>query len=88
MQVTDVRINRVQNGNGGQLKAFASVTFDDVLVIRDFCVVKGEKGIFVSFPRRKGKEGDKFYDIAFPLNREFRQAISQKVLVEYEGSAN
>ncbi len=85
MNVTEVRINRLKNSNGGKLAAFASVTFDDVLVVRDFRVMNGEEGAFVAFPQRQNKKEDKYYDTVFPLSKEFRETISRKVLSEYNG---
>ncbi len=85
MNVTEVRINRLKNGNGGKLAAFASVTFDDVLVVRDFRVLNGEEGVFVAFPQRQNEKEKKYYDTVFPLSKEFRENISRKVLSEYNG---
>jgi stage V sporulation protein G len=89
MHVTEVRISKLSNGNGGdKLEAFASVTFDDVLVVRGFRVYRGDEGPSVSFPSRKGGEDGKYYDTVFPLNRELRQVICKRVLEEFGTKEN
>ena len=87
MQITEVRINRMKK-NCGKLAAFASVTFDDVLVVRGFRVIQGEEGEAVVFPSQKGRNDDKYYDTVFALNRDFRESVSQKVLSEYNAAIN
>ncbi len=87
MEITEVRIHKPKNGNGGKFAAYASVTFDGTLVVRGFKVFKGEEGFIVSFPSRKGGEDGKYYDTVFSLKRELREAICQKVLDEYNAEA-
>lgn len=51
MVVTEVRIKLVQGG--GNLLAFASVTFDDMFVVRDLKLIRGQQGLFAAMPSRK-----------------------------------
>lgn len=43
MQVTDVRVRRVEKE--GKMKAIVSITLDNEFVIHDIKVIEGEKGI-------------------------------------------
>lgn len=43
MQVTDVRVRRVEKE--GKMKAIVSITLDNEFVIHDIKVIEGEKGV-------------------------------------------
>jgi len=81
MDVTEVRVFLVNNEE--RLKAYATITIDNVFLIRDLRIINGNAGLFVAMPSRKMKDGT-FKDIAHPLNSETRQNIEKKVLLEYE----
>jgi len=80
MEITEVRIFLK---NEDRLKAYASITFDDAFVVRNLKVIYGKKGMFVSMPNRKTKDGE-YKDVAHPVNNEMRDLIEAKVLAEYE----
>lgn len=80
MNITEVRVRKVQRE--GKLKAFVSVTFDDLFVIHDLKVIEGNKGIFVAMPSKKIPNGE-YRDIAHPIKQEARDMIQQRVLSEY-----
>ncbi len=80
MEVTEVRIHPVEKD---KVKAYVSITFDDVFVVRDLRIIQGDKGLFVTMPRRRLPDGT-FRDTAHPLNKELRHVIEEKVLKEYE----
>jgi stage V sporulation protein G len=52
MEITEVRIKLVENGNE-RLRAFCSITLDGDFVIRDLKVIDGTNGPFVAMPSRK-----------------------------------
>jgi len=81
MDITEVRVFPVLNEE--RLKAYATVTIDNVFLIRDLRIINGNTGLFVAMPSRKMKDGT-FKDIAHPLNSETRQMIEKKVLAAYE----
>ena len=80
MNITKVSILK---GDWGKTKAMASVTLDSCFVVTGFKVIDGSKGLFVSMPNRKGKEGEKYIDTAFPTTKEFRQTLIDALLTEY-----
>ena len=52
MNITEIRIKLLPNQRD-KLRGFASITVDDVLVIRDIKVIEGARGLFVAMPSRK-----------------------------------
>lgn len=80
MQITDVRLRRVENA--GKLKAVASITFDDEFVVHDIKVIESAANLFVAMPSVKNASGE-FKDIAHPLKTSLREHISQLVLEKY-----
>lgn len=80
MNITDVRIRKV--GEGGKMKAVASVTFDGEFVVHDIKIIDGLNGLFIAMPSRKMGEGD-YRDIAHPLSSETRNRIKDAIFAAY-----
>ncbi|HEY3120577.1 MAG TPA: septation regulator SpoVG [Vicinamibacteria bacterium] len=80
MEITDVKVIPVDDE---KLKAFVSIVFDQCFVVTDIKVIHGPKGLFVSMPSKKRKDGT-FKDIAHPLNNQMRQYLEDKVLSVYK----
>jgi len=79
MEITDVKVIPVDDE---KLKAFVSIVFDQCFVVTDIKIIHGPKGLFVSMPSKKRKDGT-FKDIAHPLNNQMRQYLEDKVLGVY-----
>jgi stage V sporulation protein G len=79
MKITEVRIRTVASD---KLKAYASVIFDECFVITDIKVIEGPKGLFLSMPSKKKRDG-KFRDIAHPLNTDTRKMLEDAVISKY-----
>ena len=54
MEITEVRII-LKDSQDKKLKAYATVTFDNVFVVRDIKVIQGSSGLFIAMPSRKVK---------------------------------
>ncbi len=80
MEITEVKVFPAKDG--GRLKAYATIVFDNCFIIRDLKIIEGNKGLFVSMPSRKRKDGT-FRDIVHPLNSEMRRLIEDGVVNEY-----
>ncbi|MDP3889576.1 MAG: septation regulator SpoVG [bacterium] len=80
MEITEIKVFPTKDG--GRLKAYATVVFDNCFIIRDLKVIEGHKGLFVSMPSRKRKDGS-FRDIVHPLNSEMRRKIEEGIVKEY-----
>lgn len=84
MKITEVRV--FLKGEE-KLKAYAAVTFDDVFVVHNLRVIRGEKGLMVCMPSKKNNDGT-FKDIAHPITNDFRHQLEQIVLGAYEKKLN
>ena len=80
MEITEVK---VFPANEGKLKAYATMVIDNCFIIRDLKIIESVKGLFVSMPSRRKKDGT-FKDIAHPLNVETRKEIEQRLIEEYQ----
>ncbi len=81
MEITEVRVYPVDDNE--KLKAYVTITFEDVFVVRDLKIINGNSGLFVAMPSKRCKDGS-FKDTAHPLNNDFRKALEDRVLAEYE----
>ena len=81
MQVTDVRVRKVELATGKKLKAIVSITLDDEFVVHDIMVIEGDKGLFIAMPSKRSSDGE-YRDIAHPINTATRDNI-QRVILEY-----
>jgi stage V sporulation protein G len=80
MEITEVKVFPARDG--GRLKAYATIVFDNCFIVRDLKVIEGHKGLFVSMPSRKRKDGT-FKDVVHPLNADMRETIERMVIDEY-----
>ena len=80
MDITEIKI--YQASDSGRLKAYATAVFDNCFIVRDLKIIEGNKGLFVSMPSRKRKDGT-FKDIVHPLNSDMRNRIEEEVIKEY-----
>jgi stage V sporulation protein G len=80
MKITEVKVYPAKET--GRLKAYATIVFDDSFIIRDLKVIQGHKGLFVSMPSRRRKDGT-FRDVAHPLNSDMRKLIEESILREF-----
>jgi stage V sporulation protein G len=79
MKITDIRIFPVDEP---KLKAFVSIIFEHCFIVSDIKVIEGNKGLFLSMPSKKRRDGT-FKDIAHPLNAETRKMIEDDVIAAY-----
>ncbi len=81
MDITDVRVRKVSVE--GKMRAIVSVTLDNEFVVHDIKVIKGENGLFIAMPSKKGNDGE-YRDIAHPINSATREKIQQLILEAYQ----
>ena len=80
MNVTELRIRKV--AAEGKLRAYVTVTFDNCFVVHNVKIIEGKTGLFIAMPSRKTANGD-YKDVAHPISPEFRNALQDKILAEY-----
>ena len=81
MKITDIRIREVHRSEGN-LRAVASVTFDDCFVVHDIKIFERDDRRYIAMPSRRTIEGE-FKDVAHPLNTETREWMQALILDEY-----
>ncbi len=81
MEITDIRVRKVTTD--GKLKAYVTVTFDNEFVVHNVKVIEGKNGAFIAMPSRKTKSGE-YKDVAHPINSDFRGALQERILEEYQ----
>jgi stage V sporulation protein G len=69
--------------NGGKVKAAASVTIEDIFVIRNVRLVEGVNGLFISMPSHRNSLGE-YKSVCFPITNDFRLRIFDAVMDAYE----
>mgnify|MGYP002851785288 CR=1 FL=1 len=84
MDISNVKI-RILNNEDSNLKAVASVVFDDVFCVHDIKIVKGDHGCFISMPSKKDKAGN-LRDVAHPTAQDFRQKLQDTIIKEYQNN--
>jgi stage V sporulation protein G len=75
MQITEVRIQIIKAPRN-KLMAFASLTLDDALVIKDFQIFSAPNGCFVGMPSRKMPDGT-WRETVFAISTELSEQITQ-----------
>lgn len=80
MEVTDIKIRLVSQKE--QLRAFATVVFDSVLVVHNIKIVSTGDKLIIAMPSRQVHNGE-YKDIVHPITSSFRNLLSQKVIEAY-----
>lgn len=65
--------------NGRSLKAYVDISLNNALIIKNIRVLEGRRGLFVSMPQHRARDG-KWYDTIYCPNARIRSEINQFVL--------
>jgi len=68
--------------DAGGLLAFCDIGIDATITLRGFRVLRGKKGVFVSFPVEQGKD-DKWYDSVLCRDAKTYEKICDVIIKEY-----
>ena len=85
----DIRTKALENVANG-VKGVATVTFGSNFAVRNISIVESKTGnLFMSMPSYKMKTTDEngksqYKDIAYPVNKEFREMLQENILKSYE----
>ncbi len=82
MKITDVRIQLIRQPKN-KLVAFAGITIDEALVIKDFQIFASSRGYFVGMPSRKMPDGT-WREMIFSLSTEFSEYLTGTILRAFE----
>lgn len=64
-------------------KAFIELKLDNVLIVKGLSLVEGKKGLFLSYPSSKGKDG-KYYNTVYSLDKEWREKLENVCIKKYK----
>lgn len=70
------------NGNS-RTKAFIDLTLDDILVIKGLTLVEYEDKLFLSFPSKKGKDGQ-YYNSVYSMDKEWSKLLQDACIKKYK----
>lgn len=82
MKISDIRIRLIKKDDT-KLKAVASLTIEECMVVHDIKIIQGKDELFISMPSRKTSDGE-YKDIVHPINTETRELLKVKILEAYE----
>lgn len=64
-------------------KAFIELKLDDALIVKGLTLVEGKKGLFVSYPATKGKDG-KYYNTVYSIDKDWRKKLEDICIRKYK----
>lgn len=80
---TNVTVRLFESQRRSNLKAFIDLKLDDTLIVKGLTLVEGKKGLFVSYPASKGKDG-RYYNSVYPLDTEWREKLENMCIRKYK----
>lgn len=63
-------------------KAFVELKLDNVLIVKGLSLVEGKKGLFLSYPASKGKDGN-YYNSIYSLDKDWRKQLEEVCIKKY-----
>ena len=80
-----MKIERMNKGSWGKIKAFFDLQTEDGFTIKGFKLVEGTNGLFVGFPSQKKADEDEYHDTVW-VEKEVREQVIELAKREYESS--
>lgn len=74
---------RLYESTKSNTKAFIDLKLDDTLIIKGLSLVEGKKGLFISYPSKKGKD-DKYYNSVYSLDKEWSKKLEDTCIKKYK----
>lgn len=78
---------RLYESQESKTKAFIVLKVDDTLIVKGLTLVEGRKGLFLSYPVTKGKDG-KYYNTVYSLDDEWRKKLEDTCIRKYKEAKN
>jgi stage V sporulation protein G len=89
MRITSVKTKKLNDAANTRLIGVASAVIDNVFIVKDIKIIRGDDHLFISMPSQKMPDGS-YSDVAHPLNKDCRKLFEDAILKEYysEGVEN
>ena len=79
-----MKIERMNKGSWGKIKAFFDLQTEDGFTIKGFKMVEGTNGVFVGFPSQKNND-DEYHDTVW-ADKDVKVQVTELAKKEYESS--
>lgn len=87
MLKSSIKITCRPYDDNSKTKAFIELCLDETLIIKGMTLVEGSKGLFLSFPSSKGKDG-KYYNSIYSIDKEFTKKLEDACIKKYNATIN
>lgn len=81
-----ITVRKYESANS-KTKAFVELKLDDMLIVKGLSLVEGKKGLFLSYPASKGKDG-KYYNSVYSLDKNWGKQLEEACIKKYNESEN
>lgn len=81
LKITNITLRKITGQE--RLKAIATVTLDDLLVIHDIKIIQGQDKLFAAMPSKKLTDG-RFADIVHPIDDALRKEMEEAIRRAYQ----
>jgi len=81
MRNTQLKIDRINKGNWGKVRAFFDLRTEEGFTLKGFKLVEGINGLFVGFPSQKGNDGE-FYDTIW-AEKDLKDSVTEMAVKAY-----
>ena len=82
MKITSIEISLLKEPKG-RLKGFATVTFDEALVVRGFRIFQSARGTSIAMPSVRKPDGT-WEDVVFPITSVLNDTINAALIRAFE----
>ena len=76
-----MKIERINKGSWGKIRAFFDLRTEEGFVIKGFKIIEGINGLFVGYPSQKGQD-EEYYDNVY-ADKDLKDELTQIALKEY-----
>lgn len=83
--ITNIQVYPVREPKG-KLRAYARVLLNDQLQLTAMRLYDGENSLFLSYPSDPTHKGEDYRQLFYPVTRELRDLIEQRVIEEYNAT--
>lgn len=81
-----ITVRKYESANS-KTKAFVELKLDEILIVKGLSLVKGNNGLFLSFPSSKGKD-NKYYNSVYSLNKDWKSDLEKACIKKYNEAAS
>lgn len=81
-----IKVRKYESASS-KTKAFVELKLDEMLIVKGLSLVEGKKGLFLSYPASKGKDGN-YYNSIYSLNKDWGKQLEDACIKKYNESKN